>query len=132
MSLTAYTDYDYYSETYAAAVGDVTLSEADFNRYAIRATGIIRKYTFGNIDESSDIADEVQMCTCELAEQLYSYAQASSDSNGGNVTSEKDGTWSATYASYETMASAEASKEYEIIYNWLALTGLLYCGNVGV
>ncbi len=132
MSLMAFTDYEFYSETYAATVGDITVPESVFGKYAMKASGIIRKHTFGNIDESDTIPDEVQMCACELAEQLYGYAQATSDSNGGNVTSEKDGTWSATYASYETMASAEASQEYEIIYNWLALTGLLYSGNAGV
>lgn len=127
MAITALTDWNYYDGTYKTAMGSVTVPQADFPRYAIKASNMIRKYTFGNIDESKPIIDDVQYCCCELAEQIYACAVRDADS-ASNVASEKDGSWSVTYESREKIEEADLKVQKGIIYNWLANTGLMYCG----
>lgn len=125
--VTALTTFEYYDGTYKTAMGSVTVPHAEFNRYAIKASNMIRKYTFGNIDEAQEIPESVQFCCCELAEHMYHCAVRDADSSN-NVASEKDGSWSVTYTSAESIRKNDEYEQKGIIYNWLADTGLMYCG----
>lgn len=120
-----YTTIDYYNETYLlgrAAVIDATL----FNYYAMLASKFIKQATFGNIDETKDIIDEVQMCCCEIAEQIFINGTESADK--GNMVSEKVGDYSVSYESSKDKSKEENCKINGIIHSWLGNTGLLYCG----
>lgn len=127
MAITALTKWTYYDGTYKTAMGTTTVPEAEFNRYAIKSSNMIRKYTFGNIDESQTIPDEVQYCCCELSENMYACAVRDADSSN-NVTSEKVGELSVTYADRVNTEAIDMKAQQGIIYTWLADTGLLYCG----
>ena len=66
--MTAYADYEYYTETYLLG-RSAAVSAADFNFYAMQASTVIDRYTFGNID-AENVPEAVQSCCCELAEIL--------------------------------------------------------------
>ncbi len=117
--MTNYADYAYYTGTYKGAVIDT----ASFELYARKATLEIKKYTFYRIADT-DIPDDVKMCCCELAELLYKDKQE--DTKG--VASEKVGEYSVSYVSPEVKEKLLSVSVRSIIYNWLAMTGLLYRG----
>lgn len=118
----SYTTVEYYTDNYLMGRKAV-ISTADFPFYAMKATQEIKKYTFNSIQEDN-ISDDVQLCCCEIAEYLHEQEQEDT----GNVQSEKKGEWSVTYVSAEVTEDIKQSKIKEIIYNWLANTGLLYRG----
>ena len=118
--MTNYADYEYYTGTYKGAVIDA----ASFNQYARKATQIIKLHAFGRILDL-DISDEVKMCCCELAEHLY---KQDNKEHEDDIQSEKKGEWSAAYVSGKEAEDINERKIREIIYNWLAMTGLLYRG----
>lgn len=116
-----YATQDYYTNTYLQ--GRTAIVSVAFPYYARSATMLIKQYTGTNIDEL-DISDEVKMCCCELAEQVYSFETKSNV----NVTSERVGDYSVSYENGENAQSAYETKTQDIIYKWLAGTGLLYRG----
>ena len=118
--MTNYADYAYYTDTYKGAVIDA----ASFDSYAAKATQTIKLYTFNRIVDDN-IPEEVKMCCCELAEYLYKQDNKDHDED---VQSEKKGEWSNTYVSGKEAEEIRQIKIREIIYNWLAMTGLLYRG----
>lgn len=118
--MTNYADYEYYTGTYKGAVIDT----ASFDMCARKATQIINQHTFGRVQEGN-IPEEVKMCCCELAEYLY---KQDSKDHDEDVQSEKKGEWSNTYVSGMEAEEIRQIKIREIIYNWLAMTGLLYRG----
>lgn len=118
--MTNYADYAYYTDTYGGAVIDT----ASFKLYACKATQAIKLHTFNRIADDS-IPDEAKMCCCELAE--YFYRQENKD-HEDDVQSEKKGEWSTTYVSGKEAEESKQSKIREMIYNWLAMSGLLYRG----
>lgn len=85
----------------------------------------MKEYTFDNIDETVEFAEEVQMCCCEIAEHLY---KQDNKDHEDNVQSEKKGEWSTSYVTGKEAMDINESKILEIVYNWLAITGLLYRG----
>jgi hypothetical protein len=117
--MTNYADYAYYDGTYKGAVIDT----ASFDLYARKATQEIKKYTLNRVDEAN-ILDDVKMCCCELAEALFKADQE--DTKG--VASEKVGEYSVSYVSPEAKEKLLSVSGRSIIYNWLAMTGLLYRG----
>lgn len=127
MAVTALTDKTFYGGTYKDTMGEATIPSDVFGKWSIKASNIVRAYTFNNIDESTKISDDVQMCVCEVAEHLYSCNQRDSESDS-SVSSEKDGTWSVSYKDRSTVEKEDKSKAYNIIRTWLYSTGLLYCG----
>lgn len=127
MAVTALTDKTFYGGTYKDTMGECTIPSDVFDKWSIKASNIVRLHTFGNIDESADIQEDVQMCVCEVAEHLYSCNQRDSESDS-SVSSEKDGTWSVSYKDRSTVEKEDKSKSYDIIRTWLSSTGLLYCG----
>lgn len=118
---------EFYSGTYKDTMGEIKIPLESFKRWAIQASNLIRSRTFGNINEEN-IPESVQYCCCELAEHLYQCDKRDSESGNDGVSSEKDGSWSVTYESRENVSKNDAKKSQGIIYNWLANTGLLYCG----
>jgi len=119
VSMTNYADYTYYIDTYKGAV----LDTASFDLYALKATQKIKLYTLDRINVDN-ISEEVKMCCCELAELMYKHDRE--DSNG--ITSEKVGEHSVSYVSPEAKEKLLNLSVKSIIYNWLAMTGLLYRG----
>ena len=117
--MTNYADYAYYTDTYGGAVIDT----ASFNLYAGKATQKIKLYTFNRIADDS-IPDEAKMCCCELAELIF---RADKEDTKG-IASEKVGEYSVTYTSPEAKEKQLSKSTSDIIYRWLAMTGLLYRG----
>lgn len=115
----SYADFDYYTNTYKGAV----LDTASFDLYASKATQLIRLHTFNRIKDDN-IPDEVKMCCCELAEEIYKHEKE----NSGNIASEKVGEYSVSYVDKEKEETIFRGKCVSIIYNWLGMTGLLYRG----
>lgn len=52
----ALTTWEYYDGAFKAAMGEIKVPQAEFNRLAIKASAIVRAKTFGNIDESNQLA----------------------------------------------------------------------------
>lgn len=117
--MTSYADYQDYQEFSADEAVFTTAS--CFNKYALKATQYINRYTFGNIKTPDDT---VKMCCCELAEKLYNYDNQIKK----GVTSESVGDLSVHYESSVTITERTSKEIKEIIYNWFANTGLLYRG----
>lgn len=117
--MTNYADFTYYVSTYKGAVIDT----ASLYLYARKATLEIKKYTLGNVDEAN-IPDDVKMCCCEVAEALFKADQE--DTKG--IASEKVGEYTVSYVSHEAKEKLLSVSVRSIIYNWLAMTGLLYRG----
>jgi len=123
--MTNYADYEYYTGTYKGAVIDA----ASFDMYALKATQIVKQFTFNRID-INNILEEVKMCCCELAEYLYRKENADNDTEATikGLTSETTGSHSVSYETTEAREQAHNNIIKVIIYNWLAMTGLLYRG----
>ena len=123
--MTNYADYAYYTGTYKGAVIDT----ASFDLHARKATQEIRKYTFNRIDDAN-IPDDVKMCCCELAEYLCQKKAADQETEAGlkGLSSETTGGHSANYESAEAREQAHNNVVKGIIYDWIAMTGLLYRG----
>ena len=116
------TDYTFYNDKYLSGK-EAVLDAASFLFWERKACNVVRNLTFGNIDETAEIPEAVQMCVCEVAELLFNqekYAQAS------NIASEKVGDYSVTY---RAQTGAEKMQDAgDIAKQWLSGTGLLYCG----
>lgn len=67
----AYADYEFYTGTYFGEL----ISEADFNKFAERASDVIDTYTFGRLEEglpeSSRAQAKIKKAVCATAEALY-------------------------------------------------------------
>ncbi|HHV09977.1 MAG TPA: hypothetical protein GXX75_06845 [Clostridiales bacterium] len=123
--MTSYADFAYYKDTYKGAV----LDAASFDAYSRNSTLIIRQHTFNRIKDD-DVPNDVKMCCCELAEYLSKKDAADQDTEAGikGLTSETTGGHSASYETAEAREQAHNKATGNIIYNWLAFTGLLYRG----
>ncbi len=123
--MTNYADYAYYIDTYYTdTYKGAVIDAASFPRYSMKATQEIKLYTFNRIADDN-IPDEAKMCCCELAEYLYKQDNKDHDED---IQSEKKGEWSTTYVSGKDAEEIKQSTIKGIIYNWLAMTGLLYRG----
>ena len=118
-------DYLFYTNEYLLGKEPV-VKESDFRYYERKAVTLLHAYTYNNICENEPIPDTVKFCVCELIENLYTAENTKSDRNG--VTSEKDGTWSASYETTEQTTKNANEKNRSIIYTWLSDTGYLYSG----
>lgn len=125
MAITPLTDATFYNGTYEAVMGAATLPADYINKYLYKASQRIRKYTFGNIDETIAIPDIVQMCVCEVAEKLYEIDTAKNDRQGLKSYS-NDGE-SGTFDD-EMTEQAVNNQIASIIYENLSDAGLLYSG----
>ncbi len=97
------------------------LSEADFDRFSFRADKEIDNATLERCKNLTEIPEEVKKCSFELIEYLSKNAKNGSASA---VSSFSNDGYSVSYADQKT-----AEKQiYDIIYTYLASTGLMYCG----
>lgn len=119
-----YADEDFYNNEYL--LGRKPVISSGFLFYARQASKVIDRYTFERLKETKDIPEEVQMCCCELAEAVFRRERQQNASGG--KTSEKIGTYSATFCSVQEASSAMASEQRSIIMKWLGNTGLCYRG----
>lgn len=116
------TDYTFYTENYLSGK-EAVLDAAFFPYWERKACNAVRGLTFGNIKESGEIPEAVRMCVCEVAELLYTQEERAKESG---VASEKVGDYSVTYRTQmETEKNTEVRK---VVTEWLAGTGLMYCG----
>lgn len=118
----AYATYEYYTAEY----GGSTLTEAEFRKYARRASAEIDHVTFDRLKNLSDdmIPDAVRDATCEVAEQLHHFATTA---NGGSIASENNDGYSVSYR--DTGGTAGQQQEiWATIRTYLANTGLMYRG----
>lgn len=110
-----YLTFDDYGTTGGA------LAEAEFNRLEYRAEKILDNHTQGRLQNADTIPEEVKRCMFELVTYLSSAAEngaISAVSSFGN-----DG-YSVTYAEQKNAAQ----QIYDIIYDYLSDTDLMYCG----
>ena len=124
--MVSYTTVEYYTDKYLMG-RQAVIDTAVFPFYALKATQVIKQYTFDNIDENKPILDEIQMCCCELAERLYETEEQNKSKPVG-VTSEKVGEYSVSYESSKATEDISNKKIRNIIYSWLSDTGYLYKG----
>ncbi len=121
--MTVYADNDFYTSEYLSGKKAV-IDTASFDFYARKATQVIKKYTFGNVDET-DIPECVKLCCCEVAELLFT-TYNSSASKG--ITSEKVGDISVSYEGTDSQGQALSKNIRSVVRSWFADTGLLYRG----
>lgn len=110
-----YLSYDEYT-TYGG-----NLPKVDFDRFRFRAERLIDNATQERVKSLSPIPEEIKRCMVELITYLSNYGKngdISSVSGFGN-----DG-YSVSYAEVKS----SAKQIYEIINDYLADTGLMYCG----
>jgi hypothetical protein len=119
----SYTTLDYYTTKYLQGKQAV-IDAASFPLYARKATQRIKQFTGDNVDEAVALLDELQMCCCEVAEALF---KADLEDTKG-IASEKVGEYSVSYVSPEAKEKLLNVSVRSIVYNWLAMTGLLYRG----
>lgn len=73
----------------------------------------------------NDIPEEVKMCCCELAENIF---KAEQEGGTQGVSSESVGGWSKSYESSDIRRQNADRAVHDIVYKWLSGTGLLYRG----
>ena len=84
------------------------------------------QYTFGRLTIMEDVPEEAKLCCCELAEVIC--RQEKTEKNASGKTSEKIGTYSASYGSSQELTEAAIRKQNQIVKKWLENTGLCYQG----
>lgn len=119
-----YADETFYTEKYL--MGRKPAISTGFPFYARQASRVIDQYTFGRLKALEEIAEDVRMCCCELAESEHRREKQQKDSGG--KTSEKIGTYSVSFNSTQESAAAAGREQREIIMKWLSDTGLCYQG----
>lgn len=112
-------DYSFYKGVYNGIRVD---NQSQFNRLARKASNLVNRYTFNRAKsvEDEETKELIKFTICELVDN---YADIESV---GNVTSESVGEHSVSYRYRD--AKEINSSNYEIIYNNLIYTGLMYRG----
>lgn len=122
----SYTTVEYYTDKYLMG-RQAVINTAVFPFYAQKATQMIKRYTFDNVNENEPYIDELQMCCCELSEYLYNTEKQDKNLPVG-ISSEKVGEHSISYETGQSVDKMRKDATKGIIYNWLANTGYLYRG----
>lgn len=121
-----YADVPFYIGRYSRT-GAPKIPDAEFDFYAMQASGEIRYKTFERIDELTEIPEEVSMCCCEVAEKLYALEVAKGE-NGMILQNYGNDGETGTYRTSDLSESAVQRSIARIIRKWLAHTGYMYCG----
>lgn len=121
-----YTNIEFYSESYLNG-RDLKIPAKEFDYWAMLASAMIRRSTFGNIDGLDGIPDEVQMCCCEVSEKLYA-AESVKGENGMILQSYGNDGETGTFKADELSENEVQKSISRIIRKWLGHTGLMYCG----
>lgn len=119
-----YADEEFYKDKYL--LGRKPVISAGFPYYARQASQMIDRYTYNRLTGMTKIPEEVQLCCCELAEAGYRQEKTEKEASG--KTSEKIGTYSASFGSAQEQSEAMIRKQRQIIMKWLEHTGLCYQG----
>lgn len=119
-----YTSYGFYKDQFT---GLAEIPDKKFPYWAMQATALIRRSTFGRVDGMEEIPEDVQMCCCEVAEKLYT-AESAKDENGLILQSYGNDGETGTYKTDELSESAVGRSVSRIIRKWLVHTGLMYLG----
>lgn len=122
---TIYADKKYYAEKYLTGRESV-IEERSIDFFLRKALQTIKPHIIGNIDEGSEIPEELKMCQCEIAEILY--VQSEREKVSGGVISESVSGWSKSYENSEQLNLQTEKKILSCIYSWLSGTGLLFKG----
>lgn len=130
-----YADYPYYAANYLMDCKEPVVVDGAFAYWEKQAAAEIDRYTFGRLNaDLSLVSDKVKDCACELAEFLYqadSVSRQALERGGAGLLSSysndgDSGTFDLSHSPYTV--EGKAMKIREIIYKYLAHTGLLYTG----
>lgn len=95
---------------YISEFGGKTIKVEDFDSAIIKASAVLDEITFGRIKEPTD---DICFAACAIAEKMVILEQALNESNGGAVSSEKNGDVSITYNTNSLSThSSDAYREY--------------------
>lgn len=119
-----YVDEVFYEKRYL--LGRKPVISTGFSFYARQASQIIDQYTFGRLKGLREAPEEVQMCCCELADVIF--IREKQQKEAGGKTSEKNGTYSVSFATGKESAELAGGEQRDIVMKWLADTGLCYQG----
>lgn len=110
-------DYDFYKGVYN---GIKVNNQSQFDRLARKASNLVNRHTFNRAKsvEDEEIKEIVKFTICELVDNYIDIEDM------GNVTSESVGEHSVSYRDAKEINLSN----YEIIYNNLVHTGLMYRG----
>ena len=114
-----YSNYTFYKDTYRG-----TLTEAEYERFSVRANAEIDRMTFNKAKTATgEDIERVKFAECAVIDEL-SYQ---SIGGSGDVTSESNDGISKSYA---TGAVAKSSRQRidAAAHTWLSNTNLLFCG----
>lgn len=97
------------------------LTDTEFDRFLFRAEKEIDNVTQNRCQTLEKIPDEVQRCVFELVVHLSNTAK---NGTATAITGFGNDGYSVSYAEQRT----PSQQIYDIIYTYLANTGLMYCG----
>jgi len=122
--MTAYTDYEYYTDTY---LGTAITTESIFDRLALRASAVIDRITFQRAEDvtDEDDLDKIYMSCCAIADEMYSIEQGGGDDG---IQSERTGNHSVTFAAGSKKSMSAMSRYIEAARLYLESTGLMFRG----
>lgn len=126
-----YADYEFYTSEYLLGK-TLVVPEETFLYWEREARAQVDRYTFGRVKSMSEPPEEIKLCTCAVAEVLYQADSVSHQAleQGGPIASYSNDGESASFdlSRSEWTPEGKAKKIREIIYRYLAGTGLLYSG----
>lgn len=108
-------NYDYYKNNF---LGDIIPSEILFNKFKKQA----ENYVLSHINKPV-LTEQLYDVICAIAEVDYNDSITED-----NLVSESIGGWSRTYSSGNNSKKDIRSRKQALLYDYLANTGLLYCG----
>jgi hypothetical protein len=114
-----YGDFSFYTNEYQG-----TLTEAEYNRFSVRASAEINRITMQKAKTATGaMLDLVKLAECAVIDELsYQYLGGS-----GDVTSESNDGISRSYATGPVSKSSRQRID-AAAYTWLCNTNLLFCG----
>lgn len=98
-----------------------TVEATAFDRFAYRAGCEINNKTYNRVAQLDKVPECVKRCEFELIVYL---SKKASDGNIANITSISNDGYSISYGEQK----GSDAEIYDIIYTYLADTGLMYCG----
>lgn len=118
----AYVSFEYYENTY----GGTAVSSALFHGLALRASRMIDRLTFGRAAEAIEdeaYTEPIKLATCAVIDSIQEI-----NTRAGQITSEKVGPHSVTYASTPNSLLSDEARMSQAAKRYLGSTGLMYRG----
>lgn len=129
--MAAYADFEYYSGTF----GGSAIPEAEFGRYALRASREVDKITLYRIQnppgaDSYPVDNKVKDAVCAVAEVLFRHDQEDAKTGGALVESETVDSHTVRFKvmGADKLAEFRATEIWAAARGYLTSTGLLYRG----